>query len=136
MICYKKIRQYKYQLVSDYHLQIYFHSRHNIKTPYIRLFSDGILIIKDGYAWDGATWYPDTKKITRGSLVHDALYQLIRLDLLANSYRVHADKLLQQICIEDGTNKILSAVIFKAVNLFGYNAANEKQEDTKIYIAP
>ncbi|MDD5538345.1 MAG: hypothetical protein PHF12_05210 [Candidatus Omnitrophica bacterium] len=61
------------------------------------------MTIHSGYAWDGAsgpTW--DSKNSMIGSLVHDALYQLIRLGLIDAKYKEYADQLLHDLCTEDG----------------------------------
>jgi len=92
---------YKYQLVEDE----WFFTRifgHTIKTDYIELHSMGTLIIRKGYAWDGATGAVDTNTILRGSVGHDALYQLIRMGLLSRGHKKEADDLLELCCIEDG----------------------------------
>jgi len=49
--------------------------------------SDGGLLIKAGYSWDGPSGSAiDTKNFMQGSLVHDALYQLLRENILYESY--------------------------------------------------
>ena len=55
---------------------------YSIFTDYIILDIQGNLVIKKGYAWDGATLFPDLEVVKRGSLVHDALCQLLRSGLL------------------------------------------------------
>ena len=98
---YKKIRDYKYILWSD----------EEFKTPikgfsagnnFIGLSPEGILTIKRGYAWDGPSGPTiDTKCVMRGSLIHDALYQLIREGLLPQSCKEVADIALKRAIIED-----------------------------------
>ncbi|MGH7536144.1 MAG: DUF1353 domain-containing protein, partial [Gemmatimonadales bacterium] len=72
---------YKYQLAADYTVLLAFGPAENIKTEYIcfvrSLQGRGYLTVKEGYAWDGPSGPTvDTKDFMRGSLVHDALYQL------------------------------------------------------------
>ena len=92
-----------------------------IDTPYITLWPSGQLFIKERYAWDGAsgpTW--DDKTNMRGSLIHDALYQLIREGHLGRAkWRKYADELLRDICIEDGMNKWRAGLWYWAVRTFG-----------------
>jgi hypothetical protein len=55
----------------------------------------------------------------RGSLVHDVLYQLIREKHLPLSYRDKADRLLQQMCKEDGMWAIRAWYVYQGVSTFG-----------------
>ena len=82
----------------------------------------GVLTIKRNYAWDGASGPVfDTRRIMRGSLVHDALYQLMREEHLPQKVRDNADWLLREICIEDGMPKFNADLVYLAVDLFGGN---------------
>lgn len=71
-------------------------------NDFVHITADGLLMISAGYAWDGATMAPDSKSIMRASLIHDALYQLIRMGILPPSRRVIADDILQDVLLEDG----------------------------------
>jgi hypothetical protein len=56
---------------------------YDIDHKYFRLFSDGVLIIKKGYACDGASGPTlDDKTNIHAGFVHDALYQMLRLRLI------------------------------------------------------
>ena len=59
----------------------------------------------------------------RGSLVHDALYQLIREKKIKEDQRKRADEILREICLEDGMSKIRAWWVFWGVYLFGSGAA-------------
>ena len=133
-IKYKK--GYKYQLVEQYEVYINILPEKDIYSYYVHLFSDGLLRITKGYAWDGASGPAiDTKTIMRGSLVHDALYQLMREGLLDQGYRRRADKELIRICREDGMSRLRAWWVFRAVDSFASSAASEKHRK-KILIAP
>ena len=67
---------YKYQLVGTRRFKI--DIKADINTAFIELDNRGCLVIKNGYAWDGASIIPDRLTNMRASLVHDALYQLMR----------------------------------------------------------
>jgi len=70
---------YKYQLKEDYVTETRITPPTPIQTEYIALTSQGRISIKRGYAWDGPSGPTiDTLNFMRGSIVHDALYQLIR----------------------------------------------------------
>ena len=95
---------FKYQLVKPYFVATGI-TGYSGSTEYLNLSKEGFLIIRKGYAWDGPSGPTyDSKNSLRGSLVHDALYQLMRLGLLPESCREQADKLLHDICVEDGMN--------------------------------
>ena len=79
MQCIKYKAGYKYQLKSNYAVTISIKPPADITTPYITLNAQGMLTLKDGYAWDGPSGPTiDTLTFMRGSLIHDALYQLMR----------------------------------------------------------
>ncbi len=118
--CYRKLRKYKYQLVQDYRVTIAITGK-TIDPGYIALNSDGELTVKDRYAWDGPSGPTiDTRSFMRGSLVHDALYQLMRLGQLEHEdHREYADDLLKQMCVDDGMWKVRAAWVHWAVRKFG-----------------
>lgn len=107
-----------------------------IKTEYIELFPDGVLTIKSGYAWDGPSGPTrDTKSFMRGSLVHDALYQLMRNNLLPSSCRENADQELHRICREDGMNRFRAWYVLLGVRK-GAGFAATPQAKKEICTAP
>lgn len=78
----------------------------NSDTPWIRLHQDGRLDIKIGYTWDGPsgpTFDQPREQTLRASLVHDALYQLMRASKLpVDVYRGVADDLFAELLKADG----------------------------------
>jgi hypothetical protein len=72
-------------------------------NSYLHINANGDLVVHAGYGWDGASGPTmDTPGTCRASLVHDALYQLIRLGVLpAEVARKRADVLLQTLMDED-----------------------------------
>jgi hypothetical protein len=120
---------YKYQLVEDYTVATGITIPKSIATDWMILSENGILTIKAGYAWDGASGPTfDTPSSMRGSLVHDALYQLMRLGLLPISYREKADDLLHDICVEDGMIHLRAELWEEAVSHFAAGSADPKSE--------
>jgi len=116
---------YKYQLAKDYQVFISIKPEAFILTPYIRLDTDGLLSIVEGYAWDGPSGPAiDTPNFMRGSLVHDALYQLMReRNLDPEKLRDDADRILRQICTEDGMSSIRAWWVYQGVRFGGGPAA-------------
>lgn len=134
----KRIRYiggYKYQLVEGMALQTPITPSADIHTPYIRLTTDGYLMIAAGYAWDGPTGARDTKNLMRASLVHDALYQLMRHEHLLPGWRAAIDKLFYHIMREDGVNLLRARYIYTAVKWFGADYAKAENK-RKIEVAP
>ncbi len=125
MITYKKRRQYKYVLAEGYRHQTELRPGEPVEiASVLHLDADGLLTLRKGYAWDGPsgpTW--DTRNFMRGSLVHDALYQLMREELLPRMYRDTADRLLRQTCQEDGMCPLCAWWVYQAVRLFGASCA-------------
>ena len=111
---------YKYQLVEPISLLTNICPGEDILTEYTDLYYDGHMIIRAGYAWDGPSGPTiDTKNFMRGSLVHDALYGLMRQGKLLRSRREDADMLLKQICREDGMSRIRAWWVYKGVRMGG-----------------
>ena len=142
-IAYRNLRNYKYQLEKEYSLIITVCPATDIilpaqEDPFIRLKSNGELTIRAQYAWDGPSGPTiDTKNFMRGSLIHDALYQLIRERILEPQYRKHADNILRTICKEDGMSRFRAWYVWLFVRLFGWFSIQPKKEEcNQIVIAP
>ena len=127
---------YKYQLAEEYPVKVSVTPKNNIKTDFIELGTEGMLVIKKGYAWDGPSGPTiDTPNFMRGSLVHDALYQLLRNELIDEKWRDEADDELRRICVEDGMSKICARWVYIAVRKWGKVAASPESRK-KIHKAP
>lgn len=127
---------YKYQLVVDEVFQTAIKTGTTVATKYITLADTGLLVVREGYAWDGPsgpTW--DTKTFMRGSLAHDALYQLMRMGLLEQKWRIPADKELVRICKVDGMWSFRRWYVERELRKFGGSSADPKNRK-KILIAP
>jgi hypothetical protein len=134
-IHYRK-RQYKYQLAEDYSINIGLQDMTFI-APFFILKSDGTLLILEGYAWDGPSGTPfDSKNFMRGSLVHDAMYQAIRMGLLPVEYKDLADRILQLVCIEDGMSKIRAWWVYQGVHKFGTSSCIPMTDEAEMETAP
>jgi len=116
---------YKYQLEKDYKVKLDILNE-SVDTDYIDLTTDGILTIYKGYSWDGPSGPTmDTKDFMRGALVHDALYQCMRMGKLdANKYRKVADETMRKLCREDGMGWFRAYYTYHAVRLFGSKSAD------------
>lgn len=142
MITYKS--GYKHQLSRDVCFQTDIRLLYPISTEWLTLTANGLLYIKRGYAWDGPSGEikllgiinidvtKDDETSMQGSLVHDALYQLIRLGLLSINYRKDADKLLRDICISDGMYELKANAWYKVVRKVATFAAEFESEPKEI----
>lgn len=112
---------YKYRLEDDYSVEVDVFPPADIETEYICLNRRGTLRIRHGYAWDGPSGPTvDTDNFMRGSLVHDALYQLMREDHLdRKKYREASDRELQKICLEDGMSAVRAQWVYWGVHYGG-----------------
>lgn len=138
-IHYRHLKKYKYESMRDYKYQTTISLNHDVKIQgFIALSTSGLLTISKGYAWDGPSGLTiDTKTFMRGSLVHDALYQLMRMKLLPISHKDYADRILRQICKDDGMCRFRAWYVYWGVRLFAKSAATKPQEDdTQIIEAP
>jgi hypothetical protein len=117
---------YKYQLATGVSygmpkefrkLEVRIRSKTNV--TWVKL-QNGNLFIREGYAWDGASGPTiDTKNSMRGSLVHDALYQMIEEELLPRRMRDDADDVFYDILRADGMSWIRAKVWYRMVRGFG-----------------
>jgi hypothetical protein len=124
MIFYKKRQKYKYNLHSEleYETGITVDSPKDLK--FLEITSTGKLTIRKRYSWDGPSGPTiDTKNFMRGSLIHDALYQLMREKVLPQSARKRADEILREVCLQDGMSRFRAWYVFKTVRWFGASFA-------------
>jgi len=118
-------------------------------TDLITLHPTGRLIIYANYAWDGPSgptkwiaaglpgWLKRKwlKTILRGSLPHDALYELMRKGLLNGKWKPVADKTMLDICREDGMSRFrLWRIRVGLAKFAGFAAMPENKK--KILTAP
>lgn len=113
---------FKYQLEKSYAVETGI-TGWEIEHAYLKLCEDGRLYVDAGYAWDGPSGPTfDTSNFMRGSLVHDALYQLMREEKLPRSLRDTADQLLRKLCREDGMSWLRAWWVYQGVKWFASKA--------------
>jgi hypothetical protein len=103
-VWYRKLRPYKYQTLAEMTYETGWHSVKSIASEqgWVHLSDTGKLTIQRGYCWDGASGPTfDTASTMRASLIHDALYQLMRERKLTLDWRPLADECLRRIMVAD-----------------------------------
>lgn len=139
-ICYRKIDKYKYQSMYEYTHETRLQVGRDVRTEFdfVRLSASGHLATKKYYAWDGPSGPSiDTKNFMRGSLVHDALYQLMREGLIdEKKFRKDADVLLRAICREDGMSKVRAWYVYWIVRAAGWWSARPRPKPPTCTWAP
>ncbi len=135
MACIAYKTGYKYQLQEDSVTATDIKPAMPINTEYIQIGMDGTLTIKEGYAWDGPSGPTiDTLNFMRGSLVHDALYQLMReRHLDHDTYREAADRLLEKLCKEDGMTSVRAWWVYHGVRLGGDPSADPASDKPVVW---
>lgn len=124
MFAYKVIKhkRYKYELERSYYHDLeHYEPKTTAQIPGAVRLDHGLLFIRCGYMWDGATGPAlDTTSIIRASMIHDALYQLIGAGKIPKRpWKKYADKELRRVCKEDGMNWFRRQRVYWAVRLFG-----------------
>ena len=129
---------YKYQLEESYTHQIpNITLDEGVRFEETSLGTDGLLIIKAGFAWDGPSGpTADTPDSMRGSLVHDALYRLMSEGLLSTDFRDEADDVFYAILREDGMNRIRAKLWYYAVKNFAEDHADPVKGKREVLTAP
>lgn len=124
-----------YQTVEGYGIETGWSLPISTMSGFVKLSKTGYLRIEAGYAWDGPSGPSfHTKSFMRGSLVHDALYELLREGRLPPHFKPLADDLLRKICLEDGMWEVRAWWVHKGVSWFGNSSARKQRR--KVLTAP
>jgi len=130
-IKYTERRMWKYKLEEDVVFETGIVPCFAFSSEFLNMWSTELTIYA-GYCWDGASGPTvDTKNSLPPSLVHDALYQLIREGALPKSARKRADEIFREICIECGMNKVRAWLWYR-----GLRAGGAKATESRIKVAP
>jgi hypothetical protein len=128
---------YKYQLAEDYTVRTPVCPDDDIIHEWFVLTRIGVLLIKSGYAWDGASGPTfDTKSSMRPSLVHDVFCQMMRSRLIDyNKWQDTVNEFFKHQCVDDGMSAIRASLWHAAVEFA--NAGHPDQgESNPIQEAP
>ena len=130
-------------LYSKYHYKFKVEKDLNLKLPvsmpdfeheYCSV-KDGVVYVKKGYAWDGASGPVfNTKNTLVASLVHDVLYQAQRLNLIEHNStnRKNADENFYELLKYFGVNPVRCKIWYLAVRFFGKKSTTKTQDNDKL----
>lgn len=117
----KFIRQ-EFVLESTHHRQTLILNK-SFDNGKIALRKNGLLTIKPGFDFGASGPTIDTKSSREASCVHDAIYYLSHKGLFegddSRKMRGIADKLLYNICVENGMYKWRAKAWLKTLEIFG-----------------
>lgn len=109
---------YKYQLAEDFRIKTPIVGE-SIRHDYFQLSKNGNLLVKKGYAWDGASGPTiDTKDSMEPSLVHDVFCQMMRTELLSfNKWQDTVNSFFREHCKACGMNSFRAWYWYQAVEM-------------------
>jgi hypothetical protein len=116
--------KYKYELLEEHFEDTGIIGYEVIIDGILQLSNNGKLRIGKKYRWDGCsgpTW--DDEGNMRGSLIHDAFYQMFREKFLPIYLRKKVDQLFVEICHQDGMCALRCHYYYGAVRLLAGGAA-------------
>ena len=132
--CYRKLKSYKYQLMEEFHYRTDFELDEDVEIEFVKLGKEGLLTIAKYYSWDGASGPTyDSLNSMRASLVHDALYQLMRKKKLSQDYVLPVDQLFKKMLVKDGMSSFRAWYWYQGLRLAaGKHAQPHNDKEDKI----
>lgn len=126
---------YKYQLAQSYTV-ITPVTGYRVEDEYYSLHEAGILTVRSGYAWDGASGPTfDTQASMRPSLVHDVFCQMMRAKQIPFELQDAVNQFFYDQCVEAGMWSWRAWLWYKAVEMA--DCGNPEQgPDRPIITAP
>ena len=111
----------------------------HIRTPYraasfhgkfISIYRDGWLILRPGYFWNGSNVVIDCLEDMRASAFHDAVYTLIIIGALKNSWtnRRRGDVIYYDLMRADGMGYFRANGRYIGLRAFGWSALLKTQK--------
>lgn len=108
-------RGWKYRLESGlaYKLRYDYGLKQDFQTEWYNITTDNWLLLFPGYAWDGATKFPDFNWILTPSAIHDALHCAIRDGAIPESMNNLIDDELQDAITGNPASKSIKRGLLK-----------------------
>jgi hypothetical protein len=124
---------YKYQVAEELDIWIDLKPVKRVDIPFGSLDIDGHMRVNAGYAWDGASGPTvDTDDSMTPSLVHDVLAQMMRAELLPQSFRLPSNEVFDTLLKERGVNHLRRGVWIRALDDFGAESTDPRNAK-KVY---
>ncbi len=118
--------KFKYLVEENFFVQTPITPEEKINTWYVTLWPTGMMLVKKGFAWDGASGPTiDTKSTIQPSCEHDVFYKLMRKGLLNISWRPTIDIFLRSRLIKKGMWRFRAKKWRKWVGIGGKKAATK-----------
>lgn len=112
--------RYKYQLRENAITESGVRPCELIQHEYFAIDTNGLILVRHGYAWDGASSLAvDDPGTIYASLFHDVGYQAIRLGLINGAWRKEFDRMYERLCIDGGVNRIRAKYHYLALRAGG-----------------
>lgn len=109
------------------------------ENKWILISEDGLIFVKDGYAFDGATMVPDMYFAVKGAAFHDPFYQFAKemsevWECSVWAVIRFADKLFYEVMKKHSKGyNILPTVYYAGVSVFGYSWWRSKRFCDKLF---
>lgn len=114
---FRDISQYKYQLIEDITIPVSVNAGVTAGLIELKPYS---LTIRAGYLWDGASGPTiDCDESMLASLMHDAMYQLLRHGYISQDHKDTTDLDFHKILLDAGMMELRSDLYYKGVKYFG-----------------
>lgn len=127
---------YKYQLVADMLIVTPVRGV-RVEDPFFSLEPDGLLLVRAGYAWDGASGPTfDTPSSMAPSMVHDVFCQMMqdrRLDW--GTWQGEVNRFFRKMCLVAGMDPVRATLWYWAVSL-ARAGDPEKSSGEPVRVAP
>lgn len=132
--CIRYQEGFKYQIVQDAAWKVAgLTIKQPIDTKFVSLSTDGVLLLKAGFAWNGVSGPTIERKTNhRGGAFHDGFYRLIRFgclpELPRETAREIADNMLREIWLADGMWSWVVKAEISILKRFGEDSAKPSGE--------
>ena len=111
------------------------HPQDDIITEFVELRTNGLLTLKIGFFWDGASGPTiDSPSSRRAAAIHDGLYRLAQKKLIGGELnRKKTDRIFYEYLLNDGMMKFRAKVWWRSVRRWAEKSYSKRK---KVHTAP